>query len=526
MDYSKIKNILRNFITPREKYCFISTLCWGLATHLYFFTNSLYNHDSLCVFVAGTGANLSIGRWFLKVLGDLTGKYSLHYNVPFFTGLLVIFLIACSCILIIKVFDIKNKYFCAILGGITIVFPTITSTLSYSFTVGYYIVAVFLTALGIYLIHNFKKIGFVLGSLLFAHAIGIYQGYLPFSITIFVIIIMKMCVDSEHTFIETFKTGLKFVGSLISGYVFYRLFLTFYLNYYNMSLDSYQGIDKMGVLTLSQLIDGVKSAFLSFIYILNQNYCSVSGSLLLQRGFLFLYIIIGFSFIFLTLHSLKNKENIYKSLLLCILIPIFPIAVNFMVIMSPSSTNALTQFAFVCIFYLAIVLVDYISENHNLQSSIFKLNTIIVKNVLFYLTFTVITTSCLVYCYQSNVNYRHMDYNVKRIELYFETMVSRITSAPNYSDDLSICLVGQTITDNNFNWDPYRPTFYYDGMTVGHNSYSRYNFLTYILGYAHKTININSDEYLEYEEEILSMNTYPNDNSIKVVDDKILIRLE
>ena len=52
------------------KTAFFSTVIVGLMTHLYQFTNKLYNYDELANGPAGYGTGAESGRWFLKLAGD------------------------------------------------------------------------------------------------------------------------------------------------------------------------------------------------------------------------------------------------------------------------------------------------------------------------------------------------------------------------------------------------------------------------------------------------------------------------
>ena len=79
-------------ISHRIKVTFLSSFILGGLAHLFTLTNVLQNYDNIAIVPGGYGTGLTSGRWLLTVLGNFIKKIWGNYNLPFFNGLLTIFL--------------------------------------------------------------------------------------------------------------------------------------------------------------------------------------------------------------------------------------------------------------------------------------------------------------------------------------------------------------------------------------------------------------------------------------------------
>lgn len=126
-------------------------------------TNVLHNHDNIAVYLSGYGTGLTSGRWFLTLLGDCIGKIWGNYNIPFFNGLLSIFLLSLSACFIVDLFEIKSKVLSGMVGALFLCYPTVTSTMLYRFTIGYYAFAVLMMVFAVWIADKMRWIGIILG---------------------------------------------------------------------------------------------------------------------------------------------------------------------------------------------------------------------------------------------------------------------------------------------------------------------------------------------------------------------------
>ena len=100
------------------KTAFFAAVIFGLMTHLYQFTNKLYNYDELANTPGGNGASVEQGRWFLKWMGDVLLKhFGGVYSLPLLNGVLSLLLLAVSAALIVEMFQVDNWVLAAFIGG-------------------------------------------------------------------------------------------------------------------------------------------------------------------------------------------------------------------------------------------------------------------------------------------------------------------------------------------------------------------------------------------------------------------------
>jgi Glucosyl transferase GtrII len=499
--------------------CFSSSIFWGILSYIYLFTNNLNIFDNIAATPWGYGTGTSSGRWFLQEFGNFIGDIWGNYNIPLFIGLFSILILAITSCIIIKIFEIKNKWNCILIGGITVVFPSIASTMLFSFTVGYYSLAILFAVLGVFLIYRFKIVGYILGIFLFSFSLGIYQAYYPLISSIYMIILIKMCINEKFEFKDVILTGVKFLSSLLLGYVLYRLFLDYFLHVSNISLSAYEGINEMGKIDIYLLPKQIKEIYKILIKMPLSNYCTINGTKIIRYSFLFIYIISFINFFILIKNNFQKKKFSLIALL-GVLILLFPISINSILILVPNGrVYTLMQMAFVCIFYLVIVLDDY-----NLEVKFYPN----INKILNSLLAIIILVSILNYSWQSNVNYKAVYYENRVLENYYETLYTRIKSIDNYKQDMKIYFVGTLISDKTikYRWGdlPYR----YGGNSSSINtySYSRYSTISNYLGYDYEEIDTNNEIYIKNKELIESMDMYPNSDSIKIIDNNVFVRLQ
>lgn len=512
----KLNSFVRNKNTIA---CFLSSIFWGMLSYIYLFTNNLNIFDNIAMTPGGYGTGTSSGRWFLQEFGNFVGEIWGNYNIPLFIGLFSIIMLAVTSCIIIKIFEIKNKWNCILIGGITVVFPSVASTMLFTFTAGYYSLAIFFTVLGVFLINKYKAPAYLLGTLLFSFSLGIYQGYYPLTACIFMIILMQMCVNGKYAFKEVILKGIKFLSALLVGYILYRLLLEYFLHTSNINLSSYEGIDVMGKIDISLLPDQIKSIYKTLIKMPFSDYHAINGTRIIRYSFLGIYIISFISFLVLIKNNFKNEKFSLIGLL-GVLILLFPIAVDSIVILVPNGRiYTLMQMAFIGIFYLVIVLNDY---NLEINSSSY------INRILSFSAVAIILVCILNYSWQSNVNYRATYYENRILENYYATMYTRIKSVDDYNQDMDVYFVGRAISDKTFKsrWADLPFRYGGNGSHINTYSYSRAQTISNYLGYSYEEIDFESEIYKDNKELIEEMGKYPNSNSIKVIDNKVFIRIE
>ena len=498
----------------RLKLTFWSTLICGLITYIYLITNNIYNHDGIYLNPTGYGFGLGVGRWLLEILGSFSTKLQIDYYIPVYKiGLGLVFIVIAS-LYLVRLLDIKNKYLCACVGPILAVFPSIVGAMLHGFTAHYYMLGLLFAVSSVYYASRKGWLCTIISISLLLMSLGIYQAYLPVATSLLVIICIKNCLDNKN-YKEILFMGIKCILILIASYIGYLICLNICLKVTGIAIYPSQGVEKMGVIQFDTILNQLISCYSELLNLPFINLLGVSSTIIIRACYLITYILIFIMSIIFIINAFVKKKNLGSAFIYILLLFIFPIVALFINIMINSNTNKHTLMlsGIMSVFYLLIILAEWVFQN--IKS---KLTLVLSVLVLF----------CTIanFSFQANGNYTRLHYLNKHVEFYYSNLISRVISSDNYSRDLEIILVGSTLNDSNIidSWDP--EIFNNMGSTMGINIYSKNNIILNILGYKTRTISIDSDEYKLYEDTISKLSTYPLDNSIEVVGDVVLVRLE
>ncbi len=493
-----------------------STFIFGLAVHLFGIVNVLHNHDDISEQPAGVGTTLSSGRWFLDILSKFfKSNFEGNYNLPYFNGILFLILIAVSAGVLVSVFKIKNRYLGSIMGMILVSFPSAVSTLFFKYTSAYYGLAILLSVLAVWILKKYR-FGFPLSCLCTALALGIYQAYLPITASIFVLLLIKEALEERKiTFGKIIGRGIYYCASMIVGLILYYIILKIFLHCYDVSLSNYQGISDMGNFQLSALPGLIRKTFVSFCMLPLKDYCNLA-----QMNFIkFAYLALGIISIAVILwHMIKTKKNILVSAITTVLLIVFPFAVNLIVVMCPNSTiYTLMVYSFAIVLCVPIVLINMMPENPDLPKIQKGIKTVIIALLL--------SVICC-YSYLANVNYTAMYYTNRQAENYLNSMVVQIRMADHYDASKKWAFIGDKIEDPLIKnaWEK-APMYGGKGSTYI-NAYSRNRWIQQYFGYKVPMADKDTVNKLAHSEEVQNMPCWPDNGSVRVIDDTVVIKLQ
>lgn len=251
---------LRERIPRTWKLTFASALVFGLAAHFYKLVNWLPNWDSL-VFRYDAQDMLSLGRCFLSAACALSS----YYDLPFFNGMLALLYLGCCAVCVTALFRLQTPVACVLTGGFIAAFPTITSTLIYSYVADGYALAL-LCACGA--AACFARPGrgrFVLGVALLAFSLGVYQAYITVTILLLLACLLDGLLfagDSARTSLQ--RAGRCLLGGVLSGVV-YLLCLKGMLLISGTPLSDYQGIGRAHGLSVRYVLRACAKCIQRFV---------------------------------------------------------------------------------------------------------------------------------------------------------------------------------------------------------------------------------------------------------------------
>lgn len=321
--------------TIKSQYWFagIATFLFGILVHAFKFLNYLPNHDSMYNFYSNQNV-LASGRWFLSIACGLSS----YFDLPWINGILSLFWISISTILIVSLFEIRSKISILVLSALFVSFPSVTEIFFFGFTADGYMLSLLLSVLGVYVLRFGNKSikHYIISVLCMCLACGIYQAYISFSLVLGITYIVFCLLKKDNIKLKSFwiwllKYALCSVCALILYYAVWKICMAVQ----GVTPTSYQGIDAVGFSGIENLVIGLKNGLKAlFLFFCERN--------IFERGvnlYGILNVVVFLALLITLLLSIK-KSRLYKKkgklllLILCLAITPF-----FVIIWSFTSAN-------------------------------------------------------------------------------------------------------------------------------------------------------------------------------------------
>ena len=508
-------------IPAAVKTAFFAAILFGLMTHLYQFTNKLYNYDELAITPAGYGIGAEAGRWFLQLFGGYTASWFGNYSLPLLNGLMSLFLVAVSAALVADAFHVKSRIFAAAIGGLMAVFTPVVCMFYFMYAAPFYSLAIFFSVLSSYLVLKYPKklLPHLIAVVLLACSLGTYQAYYANAACMFVmhLILVSAFSDEGTTVKEIVLTGVRYLAVLAAALIAYLLLHKFFLALWDVQMVNYQGMDSMGQMTAEQLLGALKNCFWSMKQLAAGHIMSLSPTRLFHRAFKLVYLIFGVSIVGVLF---LKKGAWIKKVFVLFGFAIFPVALFLIYPMSPGAwAYTLMGYAAVFLPVFLVIWVEKFCENITFRQSV----TALVQWVTALLTISMV----LLYVWYGNGCYMALEYTKYHDLAYYQTMVTQIKSLEGYTDEMPVAIIGNEISDATNNMGSMvGGTFGLDGRTESNiNAYSRNSIITKYLGFAPRFCSYEEIVELMKEEVVREMPCYPDEGAIQIVDGVVVIKL-
>lgn len=489
----------------------LSAFFGGLLVHLFGLVNILHNTDSINYQFTGYGTGASSGRWLLQFLGDFLMKHRMNYNLCLFNGLLFIAFIALSSAVIVSLFHIKHRQIAALLGLVLVSFPTVCSTMLYKFTSAFYGLAFFLSVLAVWILPRWKTAGILISACLTTLSLAIYQAYLPVTVSLFILQLFLEALETDHTFLTLLRKGVYACLAILLGLLFYFICTKLILSDLNLSLNTYQGINNMGKISLKQIPALIVRTYSSYFNLALDNYCNLSPNRLLNLSYGYLMVI--HPIILIAALFQKHKKNA-TCIFVLLLWLIFPIAVNLIELMCPDS-RIYTLMIFGCVTVSLAPLIL-------LQTLPMKYKSV---QILSRITAWVVLIMIVGNAYFTNLTYTKTYYVNRQVENYFSTLITQVRMTKDFTPELKWAFIGDLsdpLIDN-----PWQAVTVYGGANSTDETLSSYSWKRWFRAYQGYAFEMaDNDKITELMQTPIyqAMPCWPAEGSIKVIDDVIIIK--
>lgn len=493
---------------------FLSTVIIGLLAHVYVFLNRLPNHDGI-LNIYNTQAKVKSGRFFL---GPASGMSS-FFDLPWVIGVLSILFLALAAVCTIILFNIRKKISIVLVSGIIVVFPSVSATFSYMFTADGYMLGIFFAILAVVLTKKFKY-GFIAGALLVCVSVGIYQANLSVILTF-----VTLWIIHEILFLDvsTKTIGMNIVRSGLTvgiGMALYLVVYKVYTGLLSVPITSYQGMDKVGTLTLHDIphrLGQIKEQLQNFFF--DGLFNTREVNLLTELNVLIFITII------VSVVTLIIKKQLYKKvvqmLILALLVMSLPISYYVVYFISPVAFyHMLMVFSLSSVYIFLVLLYDAVDD----------MRPLFIERISSWATVLLIFLTIFNFGLIANISYFNMELrNEKTINLA-NRILDRIEQLDEYEDIEKITVFGKVSMYSKLNAEiiPSRiPHMMGSTGEVFISQRHHYNALfDSYFGYSIDFATKEEMEKIQQSKEYKEMDTWPAKDSIRVFDNIVVVKFE
>ena len=502
--------------------CFAAGMIVGWLTHFYMLTHKFLNWDDANN-MGAPGSGDYLGRWFLKYIHPLGGKYS----IPAVHGFLLILCIAVSACLILEILQIRSITGAVLTAAVLETFPSVVSTISFMFMAHTSGIGILMVTLAVYLLGKYRY-GWLPCTVLLVCALGTYQSYISFAITL---MLLGMIADVFHgkKFPEMLRKGIVCVLVLGAGVLVYMKLS--HVIYPGLDNETYGGVGNMGQIAVSEMPTLIGRCYKRFLeYFLWKPFAFVSGTA--QAANIVTCVLAVVLFVYLVV-TRKMYQDVLTFLLLLLLCGFVPLAAAFIYFMAPEVTySMLMLYAYALIYVTVLALLEYCMEDWHVKPVSVRW-----KNGLRYVAVAVTVFTLFVSIYTdyllTNRAYLRTNFATERVQQYFNRVIAVVENTEEYEKGDSIEILGEFHYRDNpgsveidiLGSEDLREL---DGVALENGLLTtsvRDNFIKMFVGYDMADLSFSDKEAIMETEEYKNMAVYPKEGCVQKINDIWVVKL-
>ena len=506
---------IKTKIKPQWQWAFLACFITGILTFGYTMTNHFLTYDSLWNLVSDQDM-ITSGRQFLTY----ACKISTDYDLPWLNGMLAIFYMSLTAVLVVEGLGIKSKYLSALAGMILITFPSMISTFCYTYTIDGYMLGVLLATIA-FLLADRKKWGFAGGIVLLGFSLGIYQACVSFTILLCILKLLLYILDGAKIK-DIFGKAWRYLVMGIGAYAFYYVSLQLMMKIKNVELSDYQGVDSLEKFTLADIPAGIIGAYKQFFAFLrkaeplgttNIMYVSVLGLIISGVG------ICVWNFV-----KAETDKKFLRVLLILLLLLATPVGATLVCVMEPTVYFHLIMrlpWALFFVFVLAMAERMPVVKKEVFQ----KVKTILATGICV-LSFLMVSQFAIT----ANVAAFNMEERYEKTYGLCLRLVDRLEQTEGYKFGDKVAFVGGGVDQKKYPYTDFTSSYltgYFgvEGVLAAHDTGK---IVVFCRHYLNTTIMFASwEEQLDViaTEEFAQMGTFPDESSIQKIGDIWVVKL-
>lgn len=506
----RVVQAIRNNLTP-----LLAAVVFGALAHMFAFTNKLVNYDDVeCLF--NKGITYLWGRWGLCFMDEIFPNYSM----PWIYGVITIILMAISVCLMVQVFEIRSKLLQILLAGTILVFPSLTATVTFLFTLSSYAVSFLLAVLSVWLLRQEWKYPWLryLGAVAcLVGSLSIYQAYLSIAASMLVILLIEELLQGK-TVSGVLRRGFRYLAFLAVSMLLYFLSTVVVEKVLGFS----GSLDKSHV-SLLDLPKNLIASYEWFAAVLlhgRQGLISTGTSKVLHILCLSFSCVLLLIWVFPGIKERQDgrKEGSGRLLLLIILILLLPAAANCLLLLGgEDSLHSLVLYGYVAIYLFCIVVVNACLPLLLNRRFLELIRRVCLNVVTIALAFIIVCNT-----YIANEVYLNLYLRYENTHAFYTALVADIQATPGFDENTELAVIGF------YHWPSY--FIHPIGNIMGASGfmpddYSKDRFLKHYLGFEIPMASQARMDEIAASQEYLDMPVYPYYGCMKMIGNTFVVKL-
>lgn len=423
---NELISFYKNKVKKTWKIAFLSAFLGCLLIHLYKFTNTLPNHDSLYNVYFDQNMTGS-GRWFLQYACGISS----YFDLPWFNGFLSAVYLGITAALVTELFGMENPVVITLSALVLAACPSTTETFFFEYTADGYLLGMLLAVFAACVQCKEKRLpgGNVASGICLCLSLAIYQAYISFAIVLslcwLVLRLLEYKISVRDAWKWVGKQILVYAVAMAAYYGIWKLILLVT----GQNATGYQGINEVGI-SLSTVIGGFAESIRNILfYYFEWNILEHPITI-----YAVLNIIFVLCFVAVVIYAII-KSGIYKqkakllSLLLCLMVCI-PVISIWCFVSSDTAYRPMMLHSVSVFYILALILFD--RWVHTKASTLFGL----------FMAVVVFNFSVM-----ANISYFYMDKCYEKSYYMGSQMMELIEEIQCEEDITAIAFIGSRAVD-------------------------------------------------------------------------------
>lgn len=351
----------------------LATAVMCLSVHGYRFANSMFSHDALIEIVQDDAAwQIALGRYFEPAIIFFRGNLC----SPWLLCLLQMVWLALSVYLLTDLFRMQDKFAILAVAGVVVSSETfIILNASFLAWSDMYAFALFAGIFGVWCIEKRKLFYVLMGIASIIISIATYQAYVSVAITLILILAVLQLCDFSKDMKRIIKLLVYYAAVLFLAAAVYYIVWQLIRGVLGIwAADTYNGMASVGHyengLLLSSVLAAYKNVFLCFLAPAEMSTIVFRG---IKLGDIWKYAVIainaamaivilsGTAYICrkqMDRHRLRGEYPAVRCILIALLMILFPLACNFVCVMSKGMEHPLMMFGSNMLYVFAVIMAE------------------------------------------------------------------------------------------------------------------------------------------------------------------------